>query len=351
MATISDVARVAGVSPMTVSNVLNGRSTVREENRRKVEAAILQTGYVRNESARMLKAGRSRMVGLAILEAANPFYGEFAAGLEATLEPRGLSVFITSTHDVPEREEAVLRTFTEMRAYGAVLTSAHFTDRLHRAIAQARAAGLAVVALANLGDNVEGCTVGGDDLYGGRLAADHLLELGHTSFAYVGGPPQTVVYQRRKSAFIDTLRAAGYALDDTFVLDYPGDTITHGAAAGEELLTRGRFPSAVFCANDLLALGVLQTATRLGLRVPDDLAVVGYDDIPFAAGAATPLTSIGEPIRSMGEAAGELLLRETSSVADHVHEHRLFRPRLTARASTVGDAEVGPLRQEPPLNP
>ena len=340
MSTISDVARMAGVSPMTVSNVLNGRSTVREENRRKVEAAILATGYVRNESARMLKAGRSRIVGLAILEAVNPFYGEFAAGTEAVLEEHGLSVFITSTHDLPDREEATLQLFAEMRCVGVVLTSTHFSERLRRAIARARSAGLSVIALANSSDGVEGCTVGGDDLSGGVLAARHLLGLDRSAFAYVGGPQDAVVYQRRKGGYLDTLQEAGHSVAPELVVDCEQDTIDAGVQAGGHLLSGRDRPDAVFCANDLLGLGVLQAATRLGVRIPEDLAVIGYDDIPFAAGAAIPLSSIGEPIREMGGSAAELLLEEADGPSEHTHRHELFRPRLIARTSTVGTADT-----------
>lgn len=336
MSTISDVARIAGVSPMTVSNVLNGRSTVRAENRRKVEAAIRATGYVRNESARMLKAGRSRIVGLAVLEAVNPFYGEFAAGTESVLEAHGFSIFITSTHDLPDREETTLQLFAEMRCVGVVLTSTQFTERLRDAIARARNAGLSVITLANSSDGVEGCTVGGDDLFGGRLAAQHLLDVDRKTFAYVGGPQNAVVYQRRKGGYLDTLHKAGHQVQAGLAMDCPQDTIDAGVHAGEHLLSGPDRPDAVFCANDLLALGVLQAATRLGVRIPEDLAVVGYDDIPFAAGAAIPLTSIGEPIREMGRSAAELLLQESDTSPEHTHRHELFQPRLIARTSTIG---------------
>lgn len=334
MSTINDVAKLAGVSPMTVSNVLNGRTSVRAENRRKIEAAILETGYVRNESARMLKAGRSRIVGLAVLEAANPFYGEFASGMEEILEDDGLSVLITSTHDLANREESALRLFTEMRCVGLVITSTHFTERLREAISRARSAGLSVVVLANKSDDVEACTVGGDDLLGGRLAAEHLLATQRSRFAYLGGPEDAVVYQRRKGGYLEALYRAGHDVSPELIVDAPKDTIDAGIKIGASLLSREDRPSAIFAANDLMALGVLQAAVQLGIRVPDDLAVIGYDDIPFAAGAAIPLTSIGEPTREMGKAAAVLLLEEGSAAADHEHRHELFRPRLIARAST-----------------
>lgn len=334
MPTINDVAKLAGVSPMTVSNVLNGHTSVREENRRKTEAAILETGYVRNESARMLKAGRSRIVGLAVLEAANPFYGEFASGMEEILEDNGLSVFITSTHDLADREESTLRLFTEMRCVGLVITSTHFTDRLRTAITQAQKAGLSVVVLANENDGVEACTVGGDDLLGGELAAKHLLETGRTRFAYVGGPEDAVVYQRRKGGFLASLRRDGHNVASELTIDASKDTIEGGIEIGERILSREDRPDALFAANDLIALGVLQAAVKLGIHVPDDLVVIGYDDIPFAAGAAIPLTSIGEPTREIGKVAASLLLEEDGAMAEHQHRHELFLPQLIARAST-----------------
>jgi LacI family transcriptional regulator len=336
MPTISDVARLAGVSPMTVSNVLNARATVTATNRRKVEEAIQATGYVRNASARALKSGRSHVVGLAVLEAVNPFYGELTAGVEAVLEESGLTVFIASTHNSAEREDLTLRRFTELRSLGVILASTRFGPALRANIVRTRASGLAVVVIASAGDELDACTVGGHDVRGGALVAEHLDALGHDTFAYVGGPGEAAVYQQRKAGYVDGLRAAGHEPRPEHILDCDQDTIEQGIEAGQRLLDSQRPPGAVFCANDLLALGVLQAATARGAGVPDDLAVVGYDDIPFAAGAAIPLTSVRQPIRDMGMAAAQLLLAEIEAGPAHDHTHQVFEPALVARASTTG---------------
>ncbi|WP_154792374.1 LacI family DNA-binding transcriptional regulator [Occultella kanbiaonis] len=336
MPTIGDVARIAGVSPMTVSNVLNARATVTAENRRKVEEAIQATGYVRNASARALKSGRSRVVGLAVLEAVSPFYGELAAGVEGVLEDEGITVFIASTHNSAEREDGTLRQFTELRSLGVILASTRFSPALRANLARTRASGLAVVVIASAGDELDACTVGGHDVRGGTLVAEHLNSLGHVSFGYVGGPGEAAVYQQRKSGYVDGLRAAGHEPRPEHILDCAQDTIEQGIEAGQRLLDSQRPPRAVFCANDLLALGLLQAATARGVGVPGDLAVVGYDDIPFAAGAAVPLTSVRQPIREMGVAAASLLLAEIAAGPDHEHTHQVFEPTLVARTSTTG---------------
>ncbi|CAM3286813.1 LacI family DNA-binding transcriptional regulator [Occultella aeris] len=336
MPTIGDVARIAGVSPMTVSNVLNGRATVTAANRRKVEEAIQSTGYVRNASARALKSGRSQVVGLAVLEAVSPFYGELTAGVEGVLEDEGITVFMASTHNSAEREDSTLRRFAELRSLGVILASTRFTPALHANIARTRASGLAVVAIANAQDDLDACTVGGHDTRGGTLVAEHLSALGRDRFAYVGGPGEAAVYQHRKSGYVDGLRAAGHEVRPEKILDCAQDTIAQGIEAGQRLLDSPTPPSAVFCANDLLALGVLQAATTRRVRVPDDLAVVGYDDIPFAAGAAVPLTSVRQPIREMGEVAAKLLLAEIETGPAHEHTHQVFEPALVARTSTMG---------------
>ena len=180
------------------------------------------------------------------------------------------------------------------------------------------------------------CTVAVDDQLGGRLAVEHLVEVGHEGVAFVGGPELTGPMAQRLHGARCAWAEAGRDPDRFVVLGTDARTVAEGARAAQRIAgtSRRNRPTAAFCANDLLALGVLQGSLGLGLRVPDDLAVVGYDDIDFAAAAAVPLTSVRQPRQELGRRAAELLLEETRDPG-HRHEQVVFTPELVARASTT----------------
>ncbi|MGH3926401.1 MAG: substrate-binding domain-containing protein, partial [Pseudonocardiaceae bacterium] len=179
------------------------------------------------------------------------------------------------------------------------------------------------------------CSVAVDDVLGGRLAAEHLLDLGHERIAFVGGPERIGQVRERREGAWQALVAAGRTRDDLVVVSTDALTVAEGRSGGSRIagMARSVRPTAAFCANDLLALGLLQQCVALGIRVPEDLAIVGYDDIEFAAGAAVPLTSVRQPRRQLGRTAAELLIDETTN-PDHEHRQVLFTPELVARMST-----------------
>jgi len=184
------------------------------------------------------------------------------------------------------------------------------------------------------------CSVAVDDVLGGALAAQHLLDLGHDRIAFVGGPESIGQVRDRRRGAERALVEAGLPADRLVVLRTASLTVAEGRGAGERLAgfpSRTR-PTAAMCANDLLALGLLQQCVTLGLAVPDDVAIVGYDDIEFAAAAAVPLSSVSQPRRQLGARAAELLLEESAAGpgANHEHQQVLFTPELVARASTRG---------------
>jgi LacI family transcriptional regulator len=180
------------------------------------------------------------------------------------------------------------------------------------------------------------CSVSVDDVIGGNLAATHLFETGHKRIAFVGGPMALTQVSDRLTGVRLAATAAGLADDRIVVIETPALNVAEGRAAGKRIaaLPKTRRPSAVFCANDLLALGVLQEMTRLRLSVPGDLAIVGYDDIDFAAAAAVPLTSVRQPRSQLGNAATKLLIEEVAEPAEHTHRQVVFEPELVIREST-----------------
>ena len=327
------MAEHAGVSVGTVSNVLNRPGVVAAGTRERVLAAIAALGFVRNESARQLRAGHSRTIGLVVLDIANPFFTDVARGVEDVANAQGLAVILCNSDDVAAKEAAHLEVLAEQRVQGVLITP---TAELSPAVDAMRARGVPVVLVDRRAPGPDQCSVAVDDVQGGRLAAEHLLERGHRRIAFVGGSsglPQ--VQERHRGVEEAVLETAGS--DDALVVFSPAKlVVATGREAAEAIIgmPAGRRPTAAICANDLLALGMLQEMTRHGVRVPDEFAIVGYDDIEFASAAAVPLSSVRKPRQDLGRRAAELLLDEARN-DEHLHEQLLFEPTLVVRESSM----------------
>ena len=323
---IREVARHAGVSNATVSNVLNRPGVVAPATRQRVLAAIEELGFVRNESARQLRAGSSRVIAYVVLDAANPFFTDVARGVEDAARKAGLALFLCNSASDDGREREYLELLHEQRVEGILITpvdAERLTDR-----------GTPVV-LVDRESNGTYCSVAVDDVLGGELAVTHLIENGHRRIAMIGGPLSIQQVRDRREGAMRALANAGLPADALTFLETRSLQVAEGRGAGERLvgLPAARRPTAAFCANDLLALGLLQSMTQQGLKVPDDLAVVGYDDIEFAAAAAVPLTSVRQPREQLGRTAATLLLAENEP--GHEHRHVKFQPELVVRASSA----------------
>ncbi|HYO38369.1 MAG TPA: LacI family DNA-binding transcriptional regulator [Nocardioidaceae bacterium] len=329
---VKDVAAAAGVSLGTVSNVLNRPDRVSADTLAKVRAAMNDLGFVRNESARQLRAGSSSALAYVMLDATNPFFTDVAQGIEQAAERSGLSVFICNSDNRPERERAYLARLLEQRVQGILITP---NDPDDASLAEVVARGVPIVIVDRTRDVDTHCSVAVDDVVGGELAARHLLELGHERIAYIGGPETLGQVRERLEGARQAFASAGVPPDRLTALVTTGLVVAEGRRAGELLagLPLARRPTAAFCANDMLALGLLQQCVTLGVRVPEDLAIVGYDDIDFAAAAAVPLTSVRQPRRQLGETAAELLLDEAGNPA-HQHRQVVFTPELVVRGSS-----------------
>jgi LacI family transcriptional regulator len=320
------------VSLGTVSNVLNRPHLVSVATRERVEQAIASLGFVRNDSARQLRAGSSRILAYVMLDAGNPFFTDVAQGVEEAAQEAGLSVFLCNSNESAEREAGYLDLLEQQRVRGVLITP---VDPEGHRLLQLPARGTPVVVLDRAAVGRTHCFVAVDDVLGGDLAASHLFEQGHERIAFVGGPASIRQVRDRLQGVHNASSRAGRLADSVVREDTSALTVREGRRAGERIAAmeaRSR-PTAAFCANDLLALGLLQQCVSLGLRVPQDLAIVGYDDIEFAAAAAVPLTSVRQPRRMLGRTATELLLDEHDN-PEHVHQQILFTPELVVRAST-----------------
>ncbi|GGS23723.1 LacI family transcriptional regulator [Streptomyces aureoverticillatus] len=333
---IKDIAHAAGVSVGTVSNVLNRPDSVSPRTRARVRAEIDRLGYVRSESARQLRVRRSRMVGLLVLDMGNPFFVDIARGAQRATRAAGLGVMLCDSEQDPAEEADYLSLFAEQRVRGVLLTPADATGRTVEMFRRHR---IPFVLVDRVAEGTSECSVSVDDVTGGALAVRHLLDAGHRSLAYVSGPPGLQQVTDRRIGALNALAEAGLTPDALRELPTERLDVAAGRDAGARLLGRAERPTAVFCANDLLSLGVLQAMFAAGVRVPDGPAIVGYDDIEFAAAAAIPLTSVRQPAVAMGRMAAELLLEEIEAEpdgSDHRHRSIVLSPELVVRHSSLG---------------
>lgn len=329
--TIRDVAKVARVSTGTVSNVLNRPEIVADSTRQRVLEAVDATGFIRNTQAYQLRGGRSHTVGVVVLDVSNPFFTEMFRGVESRLQTEGYVLMLGSTDDSTEREANFVRAMEEHRVEGILITPAA-ADLA--GLAGLKTRGVPTVLLDRKARGNDFCSVTVDDVRGGELAARHLFEEGHRDVVFVNGPTSIRQCRDRRQG----VRKAARSLSKTKAvevteLSVAALTVRHGEEAVERIMAMSSRPTAVMCANDLLALGILRGLALRGVRVPRDLAVVGYDDLIFGSMLSPALTSVRQPAFELGAAAAELLLDEVRN-PEHFHREVHFEPELVVRASS-----------------
>ena len=331
VATVRDVAQKAGVSVGTVSNALNRPELVNEATVAKVMDAVRELGFVRNDAARQLRLGQSRAIGMIVLDMRNPFFSALALGAEDRAREAGYSIVLGNSDEKGDRQAAYLNLFEEQRLRGVLVSP---IGDVEARLARLKERGAAAVLVDRLGTAAVS-SVSVDEVAGGRLAGEHLVAGGRTHIAYLSGPLDIRQVQDRLTG----LQQVTQAHPDVTVEIVTGAsmTIAEGRRCGELIAARSarKRPDAIFACNDLMALGALQAllASRT-VRVPDDIAIVGYDDIDFASAAAVPLTSIRKPAAEIGATAVDLLLAESEATAEP-GVHRVFQPELVVRESSA----------------
>lgn len=331
-ASIRDVAQRAGVSVGTVSNVLNNPSKVSAASVRRVQAAIDDLGYIRNDAARQLRAGRSTTVGLVVLDVRNPFFTDVARGAEDEAATHGLSVILGNSDENSEREAGYLDLFEEQRVHGVLISP---YGEVSPRLARLRSRGIPAVLVDRISGDGTFSSVSVDDIAGGRLAARHLLETGRRRLAFAGGPFDIrQISDRYAGARAAVESQQGATLE---VIELTALSVLEGRRAGESILSRPitRRPDAVFAANDLVATGLLQALVMQGsMRVPDDISLIGFDDIDFASASVVPLSSVRQPSQLIGRTAVQLLIEEAADPGLSPRQV-VFQPELVVRASTA----------------
>lgn len=326
--TIADVASRSGVSTATVSRVLSGASAGSPTTRARVLAAAKELDYRPSAVARALKVQATRTFGLLVTDIQNPFFPQLVSAIEAEAVASGYGLVLCNTSDDPARELAALDLLIERRVDGIMVASSR-AQRRHAALL--REIGVPVVLL-NSG-RVEGLpSIDTAQRRGARLAADHLLELGHRRIGHISAPRTNAAAADRLAGARDAVRSFGEDAE-LFVVD--GDShVEGGAAAASRLITIARC-TGIVCYNDLTAIGALRGVRSAGLRVPEDVGIVGFDDIDLAAWIDPPLTTVRQPTGAMGRWAVDCLVRLATGAGPIEPASVHLEPELVVRGSTM----------------
>lgn len=328
MATIKDVARTAGVSYTTVSHVLNQTRPVSDDARARVLAAVESLGYVPSALARSLKSKTTGSIGLIIPNNTNPYFSEVARGIEDSCYAAGYSVILCNSDDDPAKQRDYLNVLLTKRCDGLIVATLAQTDgELLRKMK------VPTVLLDRAPKDMAIDLVAVDNAAGGALAAAHLLSLGRRRIACIGGPQDIAISRERIGGLRQTLLAAGIELSES-LLAYADFTSVGGYLAARSLLALPQAPDAIFCCNDLMAIGALRAAAERGIAVPDALAVVGFDDIDLAQFVHPTLTSVAQNTRRLGQITAECLLQRIAT-PDRPLQRISIAPELHIRDSTV----------------
>jgi LacI family transcriptional regulator len=327
------VALRADVSIGTVSKYLNTPLRVAPETKKRIVKAIKDLGYVRNEAARQLRAGESRTLAFVALELNNPFFGDVADAIERRAAKNGLFLFIVSSNGNPEREGQYIEMFAEQRVYGVILASGITRKRELDLLSKRR---IPTVLVDAYGDTSQFSSTSVDDFLGAERAVSHLIEQGCRSIVFVGGEIQIhQIAERLRGARAAVDAHPGVRLE---VIPTVERSVRAGRAAGEQLLGRAKkdWPDGVFAANDSLAIGIMQAISATsGLRIPEDIAIVGYDDIDFASSAAVPLSTVRRPREVFGRSAVDLVRDQAESKEDLPVRSIVIQPELIVRQSSL----------------
>jgi LacI family transcriptional regulator len=333
--TLRDVARAAGVHPGTASRALNEqtRSLVNAETAERVLAAAETLGYHPNPIARGLKTRRSYTIGVLIPDILNPLFPPIIRGIEDRLDQAGYTSMIANTENDPERERIDFRAMRARQVDGFITATAR---RDHALLDEIVELGVPVVLVNRRLDDGSLGSATADDRAGIKLAVDHLVELGHRRIAFIGGPTSLSTGLQRCESFKAVMREHGLKAEPKLTLVGESFTIPEGQRLCRQLLDGGKSFTAIVAGNDLMALGCYDVLGEHGRVCPDDVSVVGYNDMPFSDHFNPPLTTIRIPHYELGVAAADLLLAELEGAPDvDGRSNVVLEPSLVVRGSTA----------------
>lgn len=328
---IREVAALADVAVGTVSHYLNHPDKVSPEKAQRIRSAIETLGFVRNNAGRQLRLGESSAIAYIAPDVSNPVFSEIAESVERRASDRGYSVFIANSHRDIGRENDYLELF-EQHGVRGMLVSSH--EAIEDRLARVRSRGTPSVLIGQAAMSTIQPSISIDDVAGGRLATDHLLSIGRRRLCFIGGPLGVKQIGDRLEGASEAVRASGVATLE--VINMTDRTIAGGREVGRMLLDRAPElrPDGIFAANDLMALGILQVFVFGGISVPQDISLIGYDDIQFGEVSLVPLSTVRTSREGFGAEAVDLLF-DAIAAGEGFVGHRLFDPELIVRASTA----------------
>ncbi len=327
--TMQDVAEQAGVSKATVSHVINETRFVEETTKERVQDAIRSLGYRPNVAARSLTTQRTRVIGLIVSDVTNTFFGEIMLGVEDVLIANGYSLMVCNTSEVLEREEYYIDILLRQGVDGIIAAAA---SQNWDALNEAAKLNIPIVMLDRTFDNAKSPYVGVNNKYGAYLGTKHLIERGYREIGILSGFQRLSTMRERLSGFEMALSEAGLPLREYWSVA-SRLSIEDGQRAMRELMTQEERPRAVFVCNNLLSLGALMGLQALGMRCPEDVAIVGFDDHPWAQVSSPPLTVVRQPTYRIGETAARKVLQALNGDQDDIPS-ALFNCELILRQSS-----------------
>lgn len=331
---IKDIAKAASVSHSTVSRALSNSPLVSAGTRERIQLLAREMGYSPDAQARSLVMGRTQTIGVVVTTITDPFIAEIVQSIESTAHGRGYSVILASSNSEPEREIAAVEMLHSKRVDGVIVTSSRVGALYQNHLDLLR---VPVVLVNSHSEQQRPYTfsISVDNHLGGYIATKHLIEAGHRRIAYISGAPDHSDDAARMAGYRQALHEARIGVDPTLVVAGEG-TVAGGAQALPALLEASARVTAVFCYNDMTAVGLLRAARERGISIPGDLAVVGFDDIPLASYVTPPLTTVAQPRDKMGQRATEMVLELLSDggAGARVASNVVVRGKLIVRESS-----------------
>ncbi len=329
MVNIKDVAKLAGVAPITVSRVINHSGSVNPATRERVQRAINELHYVPNTLAQSLRSKQTHTIALLLSDITNPFWTTIARGVEDAAAEKGFHTILCNTDEDPEKEATYLNLLLQRRVDGIVIAPTT-NDKLR--LTALKRHQLPCVLIDRRVDGFKSDVVCGDNRGGAELLTEHLIRLGHRQIALVSGPHSISSAEERAEGYRAALRKHRIPIEESLIFrgEFKQDS---GYQLVKRLLERDPRPTAIFAANNLIAVGALQALREIGLRVPEDIALVCFDDIPYASAIEPFLTVVAQPAYEMGRTAAGLLMERLAATRNIRTREVVLAPELVVRQS------------------
>ena len=324
---LRDVAKQANVSLGTVSNVLNRPTQVSEETRQKVRDAIDMLGFVPNLNSQSNKS--SKLVGLILPMGNNPFYDELTNGIEDAINAHGYRLLIGYSRENEATELQLLNSMAEANFRGIIITPVGSRNQVFDKFIEKN---IQVGFISETYEEPDQCSVSIDQVRGGYIGVEYLVKLGHKKILWVSGPSY---HQQSNQRFLGITQAAAEFQVELKSITAPSLDFLTGEAIAPEIIAAGPLPDAIFAGNDALALGIMNYFHKVGIPVPGQISVLGYDNVSYAESALVPLTTVSQTPYQLGWTMGSQLVFEFDAGEGHVHQHVVFQPKIVERASTA----------------